>query len=441
MEELTKQLEQSANRFQQAVHSPNSAAAVEQGIRRARRNRRRKYLTWQLSAVLVSVAILFLSFIKISPTFAAYIDQFPCMHSIVVLIEGDRGLTEAIQHHALQKLNLSQQKGQTTVTINSMIADKQQIIFFYTIKNPAQKIVDSLDNFALKNTDGRSLAGSVDFGYAITLKKVHVIHERISFTLNHHQLTNPIQLTLKIKQGRFSFRIPVDLKKIAASSVHYSVHKTVSLQGQKLTIQSVDLYPTRAAVHISFDPHNTKRITALNDLQLIDQTGMAVTRENGISEIEQSRNARIYFLQSNYFNRPQSLYLVLTSAQYIDKDSRNVLISINKKQLLKSPSDHRIRLQSIKVVKTDGKRLLQLRLAVRIPKSDRHYIYQIFDHTYQYASGKHWMPQSEGIESPSVGNTQYHLIFLPYKRYSAPVQLTIINYPSRLHGVIRLKIK
>ncbi|MFT8362988.1 MAG: DUF4179 domain-containing protein [Sporolactobacillus sp.] len=441
MEELNKQLEQLANHFQHAPHSPKSAAAIEQGIRLAKRSRHKKHLTWQLSAVLVSFAILFLSLIKISPTFAAYIDQFPGMHAIVVLIEGDRGLTEAIEHHALQELDLSQQKGQTTVTINGMIADKQQIIFFYTIKNSARKIDDSLDSFSLKNTAGRSLAGSVDFGYTMSLKKSHIIHERISFTLNHRRLSNPIQLTLKIKQGRFSFHIPVNLKQIDASSVHYSVHKTVRLQGQKLTIQSVDLYPTRAAVHISFDPHNTKQITALNDLQLVDQTGMAVTQENGISEIEQSRNLHTYFLQSNYFNRPKSLELLLTRAQYIDKNSQHVLISINQRRLLKSPADHRLRLQSIKTIEANGSKLLQLRFAVRLPKSDRQHLYQMFDHSYQYESGTHEMPQSENIELSASGNAVYYLLFLPDKPYHAPIQLTLINYPSRLHGAIRLKIK
>ncbi|MFT8318237.1 MAG: DUF4179 domain-containing protein [Sporolactobacillus sp.] len=446
MRDVEKELEQMTRIFSETPGSAQTAHAIQTGIQKASHQRKIKRRFSCGTFLVIALILLALSSVKISPAFAAYLDRIPGMHPIIGLIEGDKGLEDAIRHHALQKINRSKTIDHTTLTINSMLADKNQIIFFYTLKNPEKKISGTLKKFSLINDRAEPVDGSAEFndaGMGTDGKgKKHLIHARISITLSAAKLTNPMHLSLKTGEGTFMFAIPFNLNKIKKSEDFYAVHKTFSLQGQKITIQSVAIYPTRTAIRVAYDRQNSKQITALDDLQLFDQTGEAETRENGITATSLSPDQHIYYLQSNYFNKPRTIYLRLTSARAIDKRSRQVVIDIAKKKLLRKPADNRITLQSIKAVK-DGethRKILELRFAIKVPKKDSRSLYPIFASYYRDQSGKHEQKSSDGLED-LLGRTHYELVRLPDKPYKSPITLTLSDYPSRIKGNIKLKIK
>ncbi|MDN3954525.1 DUF4179 domain-containing protein [Sporolactobacillus laevolacticus] len=445
MRDLEKELAKMSEHFYNMDVSDQSKSAIYTGIEQAKKRTKRKRRAMQSMIVAAAILLLFLSSIKISPTFADYISRVPGMQTIVTLLNGDHGLEDAINHHHLQKLDLSQTKNGTTVTIDSMIADSDQVIFFYTIKHPGKKINPELNNFDVKNKDGHSVMGAAEFNYAFAQdarvsKKQSPIHDRLSVSLDAKKLTDPLYLSLTFKMGTWTFKVPYDVAKYEKMKMSYPVHQTVSLEGQKLTVQSVTVYPTRIAVHITYDPKNTKQITHLDDLQLVDKQGRGWTPPDGLVGTWSNENDQTFYLQSNYFAHPRSLYLRLTRARAIDKSARYVTVDLKKKKLVGNPAAKQIALKSIRTGVSDHKNDLTLRFAVHVPSIDRHSVYGIFDITFTDQSGKQYNTRSEGTEMFSK-SIHYEIVNIPNRNYKGPITLKIMDYPERIHGDVRIKVK
>jgi 23S rRNA pseudoU1915 N3-methylase RlmH len=449
MRALDNELEKMTEQFNQTPDSIKSMDAVLSGINNAKRRIKRKRRIMQSVVAAAVILLLFCSSVKISPAFASYVSRVPGMNAIVKLLNGDHGLEDAIQHHNLQKLNLSQTKNGTTVTINSMIADSHQVIFFYTIKQPGKKIQPKLKSFDIKNKNSHSVMEATEFNYALIGKtkkqstiKQSTIHDRISMSLNEKKLTDPLYLSLTFKMGTWTFKIPYNVTKYEKMKLSYPLHRTVSLQGQKLTIQSVTIYPTRIAVHITYDPKNTKQITHLDDLQLVDKQGRGWTPADGLTSTWTSENDQTFYLQSNYYAHPRSLYLRLTRARVIDKHDRYITVDLKKKELIGKSAANRITLKPVRTGSSfsDHKSDLTLKFAVRVPSIDHHSGYGIFDSTFTDQSGKSYETRSEGTEMYSK-SIHYEMVSIPNRNYKGPIKLKIVDYPERVNGDIRTKIK
>ncbi|MFT8310585.1 MAG: DUF4179 domain-containing protein [Sporolactobacillus sp.] len=449
MRALDNELKKMAEQFNQTPDSIKSMDAVFSGIKNAKRKIKRKRRIMQSVIAAAAILLLFISSIKISPAFANYISRVPGMNAIVKLLNNDHGLDDAIKHHHLQKLNLSQTKNGTTVTINSMIADSHQVIFFYTIKQPGKKIHPELKNFDIKNKNSHSIMEATEFNYALIGKtkkqlmiKQSTIHDRISMSLNEKKLTDPLYLSLTFKMGTWTFKIPYNVTKYEKMKQSYPLHRTISMDGQKLTVQSVTIYPTRIAVHITYDSKNTKQITHLDDLQLVDKQGRGWTPADGLTSTWASENDQTFYLQSNYYTHPRSLYLKLTRARVINKSERYITVDLKKKKLIGKTAANRITLKSIRTSNSysENKSDLTLKFAVRVPSIDHRSGYGIFDSTFTDQSGKHYETTSEGTDLFGSA-VHYEMISIPNRNYKGPIKLKIIDYPDRVYGDIRIKIK
>jgi hypothetical protein len=449
MRALDNELEKMTEQFNQTPDSIESRDAVLSGIKNAKHRIKRKRRIMQSVIAAAAILLLFCSSVKISPVFASYVSRVPGMNAIVKLLNGDHGLEDAIQHHNLQKLNLSQTKNGTTVTINGMIADSHQVIFFYTIKEPGKKIHPELKSFDIKNKHSHSVMGAAEFNYALIGKtkkqlttKQSTFHDRISMSLNEKKLTDPLYLSLTFKMGTWTFKIPYNVTKYEKMKLSYPLHRTVSLEDQKLTIQSVTIYPTRIAVHITYDPKNTKQITYLDDLQLVDKQGRGWTPADGLTSTWASENDQTFYLQSNYYAHPRSLYLRLTRARVINKHDRYITVDLKKKKLIGKTAANRITLKSVRTGSSYSEHNSDLRLkfAVRVPSIDHRSGYGIFNSTFTDQSGKHYETTSEGTDL--FGSTvHYETVSIPNRHYKGPIKLKIIDYPDRIHGDVTMKIK
>jgi hypothetical protein len=136
------------------------------------------------------------------------------------------------------------------------------------------------------------------------------------------------------------------------------------------------------------------------------------------------------------------LYLRLTRARVIDKHNRYITVDLKKKKLIGKSAANRITLKSVRTGSSysDHKSDLTLKFAVRVPTIDHRSGYGIFDSTFTDQSGKHYETTSEGTDL--FGSTvHYEMVSIPNRHYSGPIKLKIVDYPERVHGDIRIKIK
>lgn len=440
MQEIEKKLNNMTEEFNDVQVPDQVNHYIWQGIDRARREQKKKR-RWLYSTMAVAAAILlFFSSIKISPAFASYVNKIPGLGYVVQLIQGDRGLEAAINNHFMQKLNLTQTKNGTTLTIDSMIADQNQMILFYTVHRADTSLNINMQKEKITNDKGESVEGSMTYDYSGNSKGKTIIHDRMTVAFNKKQLTNPLHLNMTLASTKWDFTIPFNIDKYKKMKKVYPLNQTVTMDGQKMTFDKVTVYPTRVAIHVKFDPNNTKQILDFEDLRLVgpnDNTWASVS--NGISASILSENEWIVYLQSNYFSNPKSLYLKLSSARTINKNERQVVIDLNKKKILKEPSDGRLTLSNVKKQKNG----LFIDFAFKRPKIDqqRHYRYSLFKWDFKDATGKTYSFHSVGTSQEGKSQTIHHILQLPLNNYKSPITFTINDYPTRIHGNVSIKLK
>lgn len=415
---------------------------IWQGMDRGKRELRRKRRFLYSSIAAVAAILIFFSSIRLSPAFAAAcVNNIPGMDYIVSLIQGDRGLEAAINNNFMQKLNLTQTKNGMTFTIDSMVADQNQMILFYTIHRKDLSTDSHFKNEEITNVKGESVAGSMEFDYSNDVKGKKTIHDRITVTFNEKQLTNPLNYSMNLAGAKWDFTIPFNIDQYKKMKKVYPVNQTVSMDGQKMTFDKVTVYPTRVAIDVKFDPNNTKQITRFEDLRLVDGNGNTwASINNGIISSNISDNEWIVYLQSNYFSNPKSLYLKLNSARAINKNERKVVVDLNKKKILEGPTDGRLTLSNVMKQKNG----LFIDFAFKQQKIDQEHgnEYSLFNWSFKDATGENYSFQSFGTSFENTkGQTLHQILQLPVKNYKSPLTFTIDDYPTRIHGTISIKLK
>src|SRR5690606_33921402 len=105
-------------------------------------------------------------------------------------------------------------------------------------------------------------------------------------------------------------------KKPVAEGKVYELDRTVTVDVQKLTIQSITVHPLKVAVKIKEDPENTMDILQYEDLRIEDGDGEVWSRiTNGMTATQDENGTDLYFLQSNYFEQPDLMVFRMNRMQ------------------------------------------------------------------------------------------------------------------------------
>ncbi len=409
--------------------------AIQIGFQKAKETKlvtkpKRKSKIWSI----VAAAILLLGFltsIRVSPTFADYLTNIPGMEKIVELIRDDKGLISAVENKYAQEINISQEKSGIKVTINSVIADEQGIVIFYTIDAKETQHNFNIKEVSLKPSNGEELREhSSSFDLPVE-DELNTYTSKIEYFFQKTNEQHDFNLDLKIKSKEISeqFSIPFSLKNLEKTKQIYELNKTVMIEGQKITIEKVTIYPLRVAVQVKMDQNNSKKILDFTEFKLLDQNGEVWSKiTNGTTANILSDNERIIYLQSNYFKDPKELYLVISKLQAVDKDEEYILVDTEKQQILKQPKGN-----YLTDLKKEG---LDLKFTLNT-KKEFHYslVESIFD-----ANGKE-------VETSGV-STEYHDggkqvvgITISSKNYTNPLKLKLAFYPEYIQGDAKIRIK
>jgi Family of unknown function (DUF5643)/Domain of unknown function (DUF4179) len=306
-----------------------------------RKSKRKKNSIYSFIAAALLLIGLFSS-IRISPVFASYISEIPGMEKIVDMIRDDKGRLAALKNKYYQEQGVSDTNEGLTVTIDGTIADEKGIVLFYTIESK-EKIKDIMfDNVKVSAKDGTVLDEAFSsFGDAHLLEtKEDTFSGEIEYFFEVPIEPKEYIVELKIKEKEFT--IPFTLKEFKEKK-EYPIHQTMELEGQKINVENITIYPLRAAVKLKMDPSNKKQILQLDDLRLVDENNEVWGKiTNGITAFGDKDSYQEIYLQSNYFKEPKELYLVLNSAQAIDKDNAVIVVDTEKLEILKQPAGNKL---------------------------------------------------------------------------------------------------
>ncbi len=425
------------------VETPHDALeeAIQQGFQRAKQVRKSKkhpYIKRSIWSVALA-AVLFIALItsiRVSPAFAHAVASIPGFEKIVAFIQDDKGIEGAIHNKYYQELNLSFEKEGVTLTLLGAIADEQEIVIFYSVKGAKENEQFDLlmpDLLDLKGNDVAGGVGASSGPYQDFTKPEFEQITKVTFRLNDGVKDNDfiVKAKLNSNQRSIDYEIPLSLVKEKMPTIRYPVNETVSIEGQKMTIEQIEISPLKVGVHIRMDPFNTKEIFSFEDMRLVDEKGEIWTSiANGVTATykEGNQDQRIYYLQSNYFEQPRQLTLQFNRLQALDKDEAYVIIDTDKGIILEQPADQGFSIMS----------------------STRRYIYFTLQADEAYHSGTFsTIFDAEEKELHSTGGGFSHIteeqveisVRISEESYVNPIKLPLTGYPQWIEGNVKIKIK
>ncbi|MFE8696623.1 DUF4179 domain-containing protein [Cytobacillus sp. FJAT-53684] len=388
--------------------------------------------TWLLSGLAAAVFIIgFLTSIRISPVFASYVSSIPGMEKLVELISDNKGLMLAVENEYVQEINATQEMNGLKVTLDSVIADEKGMVIFQTIEAKEKQEKFYVNDLKLESADGTELyLGSYSYGahqpYGELRKKEMAT---MDFFFEEPLKTKEFVVTFTIETNDYEekFHFLFTLEKPLKETKTIELNKTVSIEGQKVTIKNIKIYPLRVAVHVVVDPENSKKIFAFEDIRLVDENGEAWTKVvNGFTAHSLSDNEQILYLQSNYFKEPKELYLVMNKLQAVDKEDAFVRVDMENEKII-----NQLKGLTILDVK-NGSIIFTL-------DTEEEFNYSSFI-SLRDADGKEIELNSNYWTGDKNGKREIGVEFPPGS-YKNPLELKLSAFPAWIEGDIKIKVK
>jgi hypothetical protein len=440
---------------------------VKRGIAQGKvlRLSKKRYHVAIFAACLVILAVL--APIRISSTYAALLSKIPGLDYIVKLIADDHGLVSAVQNNFVQPINKSDEHEGLMFTVNDIIVDESRLVMFYTITDKGNHSNLDIAELNFYTTDGKSLAGGISWGglsSEIQLRKGlqseaelswpqgTVIPKQVVVKARFKQVS-PTQTSIPDSAGTESrtpfnnaimfaptWQVTIDLNQaqFKDKKQQYALNQTVTVSGQKLTFTNITIYPTRISVDLAVDPQNSKRIFYFDDLCIVDDMGNKVAAiANGISGTYPDETHRTLYFQSNYFDRPQHLYLEGHSIRALDKDLTTIKVDLANKRVFGQLPDQHLTLAN--VTHTQGQWVITWKL--KVEAQDLKHAYNLFSSEFLDSLGKEHPMVSTSTSLDEDGYQEVETTLSDKDLATGPVTLQVEDYPTRIQGEFRIKIK
>lgn len=276
--------------------------------------------------------------------------KVPGLRELAEAVTFSRSLSDAVDNEYVQPMDLSQSANGVTAEIAYLIVDQKQVNVFFRLDSD---IYDQLEadpdvllpcgllnnSFGAENGQLRSV--TIDFvdedvpeslvlqlkvyaaGAAVETAPVPADAERFPDIEEDYE---------REYLAEFEFLLEFDPLFTAAGRI-YPVNQVIDLDGQKVTITEIEVYPTHLRVDIGEDEANTAWIRDL-DFYIETDWGMRFDTGSGITATGSTDSPSMisYRCDSPYFYEAAHLKLVITGAKFLDKDRERIYLDLRTGQ-------------------------------------------------------------------------------------------------------------
>ncbi|WP_400246848.1 DUF4179 domain-containing protein [Niallia sp. JL1B1071] len=408
--------------------------AILSGFMKAKREKslvKKKQKRFVGIAIAAIIIISFVTSIRISPTFANALSSIPGMEWMIGFIEQDKGFSAIIENDYYQKVDVSETKGDLTLTIDGVIMDESGMNVFYTLKSTKPLTGGEIKYINLLNKEEfpeHSRSYNVYFPDDIQNEFQDMVEYQFVNSFSFEELKFNFEFVTVMDNQEIKFLIPFELKENVRKNITYPIKQVVEVENQKIKIEEIIVYPLRIGVKVAFDPTNTKEILGFEDMRLENENGEVWTSiANGTVNRTLSKHEKMYYLQSNYFEKPKELYLRINKLMAIDKEDTVVIVNTETNKLIKRPKDRKLNLG--KTSKSQAEFYMI---------SDSENMYTIFDEAVDATGKELRIPSTEFYNHE---NKKYWNMFFENSEYENPLQMKLTFYPNYIEGDVKLELK
>lgn len=343
-----------------------------------RRVQREKRTTKRIVSIsIVSLFCLSLLFsIRVSPTIASHVAKIPGFHALVSAVAIDNGIKDIVDNEYYEEINVMKSKNGLSLTLQGVIADHSGFVLFYDADASFDISKLNLEEVQLFQGDDE-----MECGCTFVINADNQTH--IS-SLVEYNFSEPVAYTSKDFKAVFHFnekdkgnieiKIPFTLQNELAKEKIITVNRTINVDGQKFTITQIRRSPLKVALDIEVDEENTMQILSLDDIAVMTESGeRRDSIINGISTHGNIRDGKYtLYLQSNYFDDPESLTIIIGAVQAVPKGEDFIEVDFGAEEVIAKPHyfdwDITVKQQGVSVAVDKGDnqgKLLMLHDAVK----------------------------------------------------------------------------
>jgi hypothetical protein len=329
------------------------AYTVTRALKRKKASRRRARIFGVPAGSLAVCFVAFMLLVNLFPPFARACGGVPVLRELAKAVAWSPSLSAAVDNEYVQPVGQEQSKNGITARVEYLIVDRKQLNVFYTLDTDRYGQLDA--DGAVTLPDGGDGYGSSSSSYGTPNGDLR----QLSVNFVDRDIPDGLTLTLKVyevpsqdnevpveerSEGdeyfaerapdpdtlvTFTFDLTFD-PWFTAQGETVAVGKTFQLEGQTLTLEQAEIYPTHLRLDFGYDPDNTAWLTGL-DFYVENKKGeQFVPVTNGILSTgeENSPSMVTYWMDTTYFSDSKELKLYITQAQWLEKDREKIRLNL-----------------------------------------------------------------------------------------------------------------
>lgn len=333
-------------------HTPS---ALEGTAERAEARYRRARWGRGLGAPLGSAAAACLAFVllvNLSVPFARACGKLPVLRDLAAAVALSPSLKAAVEHDFVQPVGQTREANGVSMTVEYLIVDQKQLNIYYTVKGEMENYEDLP---RLLDEAGDELSGvAVSWGGAMDEGMRHIavdfeerkMPDRLTlecslYPLEQETADAPAAPVGEAEDPEFpeergtpaavlTFELRFDPQFTTQGQV-VEVGRWMEVDGQRLYVDRVEIYPTHVRLQLQDDPENTAWLKGL-DFYLEDENGTRYEKiSNGITATGDPEGTPFYpshRLESSYFGDAEHLTVCITGAEWLDKGGEYARIDL-----------------------------------------------------------------------------------------------------------------
>ena len=319
--------------FELLTDLERNAPDLSASVRKAKDRRSRSVFLYRPLAGVAACLALFVLLVNVSAPVAKACANVPILKQLVEVATFSRSLSDAVENDYVQPSDMVQEKDGITAKIEYFIVDEKQVNIFYRLESEEYKAM--YVQAGLLDKDG------VQEACLVRTPINDVPNEELRLiTIDYYDNTVPDSVQLEILayqlQGdyqenaqplaEFVFQLEFNAENMAKAIV-YPVNKTVALDGQRITITDIEVYPTHLRVNTVGAAENTALLEGL-DFFIETEKGRFETGAGGIIATGTKEGHYSFRADSFYFYEAKQIKLIITGARWLSKDMEQVKIDL-----------------------------------------------------------------------------------------------------------------
>lgn len=327
--------------------------SIEGTLERAMRKRKHRQRILQPVIGMAAAFLLFVLLVNFSSPVAYACSRIPFLRELAQAVTFSKSLTDAVKNEYIQPLNLEQSNGKVSAKIEYLIVDQKQVNVFFRLDsevydqldvNPGRILTDGeplqgygvgVNDYNVKNGELRSM--TIDFveqdvpssmQIRLNIRAIDDSKEAESFHITDKEFQETkSDITAFVAQ--FDFLLEFD-PLFTQAAKKYDIEQTVLLEGQKITVTDVEVYPTHMRVNVEDDPENTAWLKSLHFYVATENGEVFESASSGViaTGAENTRSMVSYRADSSWFYEAKELKVVITGAEWLRKDMEKIYLNL-----------------------------------------------------------------------------------------------------------------